>query len=216
MQNQPVLPSEPRSPFSSIEKAALLLLVVAGLGGMFLGGRYLVRNLTLPFQLTLMEDVSLATQQEELEIQAMKERDTDSDGLNDYDEQEIYGTSPYLADSDSDGYDDKVELESDNDPNCPTGSTCDRSEEASVDLGEQILTNLDVPEGDLEQYEALLKMAQQDPQSVIEQFTPSQLRELLAQNGIDEATLAQVSDEELLYEYEAALELYKQTQTANP
>ena len=51
-------------------------------------------------------------------------QDTDLDGLNDYDELYIYGTSPYVADSDSDNISDKDELDSGNDPNCPKGEVC--------------------------------------------------------------------------------------------
>ena len=50
----------------------------------------------------------------------LKSKDTDQDGLNDYDELNIYETSPYLADSDGDNITDDV----DDDPNCPKGKTC--------------------------------------------------------------------------------------------
>ncbi len=51
-------------------------------------------------------------------------RDTDGDGLLDYDETNIYNTSPYLADSDSDGFSDGEEIKSGNNPNCPAKQTC--------------------------------------------------------------------------------------------
>ena len=51
-------------------------------------------------------------------------RDTDGDGLMDWDEANRYRTSPYLKDTDSDGFEDKTEIESGNDPNCPKGETC--------------------------------------------------------------------------------------------
>jgi hypothetical protein len=54
----------------------------------------------------------------------LQNRDTDEDGLSDFDELYQYQTSPYLADSDSDALSDKEELESGNDPNCPTGLDC--------------------------------------------------------------------------------------------
>ena len=55
---------------------------------------------------------------------ALRAKDTDKDGLNDYDELNIYNTSPYLEDSDSDGFSDKQEIDSENDPNCPVGRDC--------------------------------------------------------------------------------------------
>lgn len=57
-------------------------------------------------------------------IALLQSKDTDKDGLSDYDELYDYGSSPYLADSDSDGVSDKDEVENGDDPNCPTGTTC--------------------------------------------------------------------------------------------
>ncbi len=54
----------------------------------------------------------------------MKSQDTDLDGLNDWDELNIYKTSPYLADSDSDSTNDREEVEKGTDPNCAAGKIC--------------------------------------------------------------------------------------------
>ncbi|MFA6272392.1 MAG: hypothetical protein WC693_04815 [Patescibacteria group bacterium] len=61
---------------------------------------------------------------EDVQLVFLKGKDTDQDGLNDYDELNIYETSPYLADSDGDNITDKDELDSGSDPNCPKGKTC--------------------------------------------------------------------------------------------
>lgn len=58
------------------------------------------------------------------DVQKLQQQDSDSDGLTDYDELYIYKTSPYLTDTDSDTYSDKTELDSGNDPNCATGTSC--------------------------------------------------------------------------------------------
>ncbi len=58
------------------------------------------------------------------EDMVLKNLDTDGDGISNYDELNVYGTSPYLADSDSDGFSDIEEISSGNDPNCPSGSDC--------------------------------------------------------------------------------------------
>lgn len=63
-------------------------------------------------------------EREAQELAASKTKDTDNDGIVDYDELYIYKTSPYLSDSDSDGYSDQQEIYSGNNPNCPTGKTC--------------------------------------------------------------------------------------------
>ena len=56
--------------------------------------------------------------------QALKNKDTDGDGLSDYDELNIYNTSAYIADSDGDGLSDGAEVKNGTDPNCPAGRTC--------------------------------------------------------------------------------------------
>lgn len=52
-------------------------------------------------------------------LEQAKTKDTDQDGLSDYDELYIYSTSPYLMDSDSDEITDKQEVDEGTDPNCP-------------------------------------------------------------------------------------------------
>ncbi len=61
---------------------------------------------------------------EDLAREALKHRDTDGDGLSDYDELFKYGTSPYLKDTDSDGIPDNVEIKNGTNPLCPEGKTC--------------------------------------------------------------------------------------------
>lgn len=56
----------------------------------------------------------------------LKNLDTDYDGLLDWDEINIYNTSPYLEDTDSDGIEDKVEIDRGLDPLCPQGDICNQ------------------------------------------------------------------------------------------
>jgi hypothetical protein len=87
-------------------------------------------RLTMPFRAsnTVLEqsDRLLAEQrlarQREAELQAGK--DTDGDGITDLDEINVTKTSPYLADSDSDGVPDGEELRLGTDPLCPEGQDC--------------------------------------------------------------------------------------------
>jgi hypothetical protein len=54
----------------------------------------------------------------------LKERDTDKDGISDYEELKTYGTSAFLPDTDGDGVGDADELKNGTDPNCPEGQNC--------------------------------------------------------------------------------------------
>ena len=119
---------EPR-PLSSEQKVAFALLLFLGLGGIFFGFRSFGVNIQRPFDLQISkylqgERFVSTSQREQEELEASKTRDVDGDGLTDYDELQVYKTSPYLADSDSDGFNDKEEIFSNNDPNCPKGKTC--------------------------------------------------------------------------------------------
>lgn len=59
-----------------------------------------------------------------LNDEALKAKDTDNDGISDYDEINIYHTSAYLADTDSDGIPDMTEIQNGTDPNCAEGKDC--------------------------------------------------------------------------------------------
>jgi len=110
---------QPRT-FSKEEKVALILLIVAGIGGLFFGMKYMGKNLEAPFVFSYDgERVLSSTEQEQQDVLDMKNRDTDGDGLSDYDEIYVYKTSAYLSDSDSDGRDDGSEIVAGEDPNCP-------------------------------------------------------------------------------------------------
>ncbi len=63
-------------------------------------------------------------EQEAQQLEALKKKDTDHDGLSDYDESYIYHTSAYLADTDGDNVPDGEEVARGINPNCPEGKTC--------------------------------------------------------------------------------------------
>lgn len=69
-----------------------------------------------------------ANQQKLLENQARLDDvysiDTDGDGISDWEESNVYGTSAYLVDSDGDGINDKDEVNAGTNPTCPEGKQC--------------------------------------------------------------------------------------------
>lgn len=54
----------------------------------------------------------------------LKERDTDKDGISDFEELKAYNTSPFLPDTDGDGVNDADELKNGTNPACPEGQNC--------------------------------------------------------------------------------------------
>lgn len=133
--------------------------------------------------------ISDTTNQTELMAQ-----DTDGDSLSDYDEINIHKTSQYLEDTDSDGVSDFEEIQQGTNPNC-LGNNCDREPqiavpgaEAGADIGAQ--TN------------------------GIAEITPSYLRTLLQNSGIDQSYIQQLTDKEILDVYYATAA--QGTQTSSP
>ena len=146
---------------------------------------------------------------------ALKAKDTDGDGLSDWDELNIYHTSPYLADSDSDGILDGVEVKNGTDPNCPTGRDCsapiynadaNMSNSASSTpsaTGQSNTTpTTQTPNLNL----SASSTHQQELQNALSgQTDAATLRQLLIQAGMDKNTLDQISDQELMQSYQDTL-----------
>lgn len=137
----------------------------------------------------------------------LKTKDSDSDGLSDWDELNTYKTSPYLEDSDSDGYLDKKEIETDNDPNCPMGQVCvvasDAEEtvpEPTADSTSQTMNNV---LGTSATTDSSVSFNSSPNSGNIDAAT---LRKLLLQGGIDQSMLDNTSDADLLKIYQESLE----------
>jgi len=125
-------------------------------------------------------------------VDALRFRDTDKDTLTDFDELYIYGTSQYIADTDSDGIDDGEEVKSGINPLCAEGtSNCELSPESvaiaiNTSTGDIAGSDLEVPAGQM----ALdLEEAIKDP---------VQIRQMLLSAGIEQEILNQISDIELM------------------
>jgi Bacterial TSP3 repeat len=141
----------------------------------------------------------------------LKSQDTDGDGLSDWDEINIYHTSPYLADTDSDGIPDGVEVENGTDPNCPQGQNCNSVAPLAPASTTPIIGQ--VTDGSGTSAQPLASSSQTDLVNLLSGASDAAtLRKILIQSGqFDEATLDKISDADLLKAYQS----YLASSTAN-
>ncbi|MFH0853781.1 MAG: hypothetical protein V1853_05255 [bacterium] len=116
--------SNPQLGSTERAQASFTLLLFLGAISIGLGIFGIYKSIGSPFIPKSTPVATINSETEDESVSALQQRDTDEDGLSDYDELYRYSTSPYLADSDSDSFSDKEELESGNDPNCPSGQDC--------------------------------------------------------------------------------------------
>src|SRR5688572_3943788 len=142
---------------------------------------------------TTAERFKTPEQVEAERVEAMKSKDTDTDGLNDYEESYVYQTSPYLEDSDSDGADDRTELAAGDDPNCPKDKECGSyyAEFQGSATGTASVSGL-------EEQEKVIFEQLMNP-------TPDQIRQMLLQSGLDPSEIQGIDDATLIELYQQSL-----------
>jgi len=142
----------------------------------------------------------------------LKSRDTDHDGLSDWDELYVYHTSPYLADTDGDGISDAEEIKNGTDPNCPQGQNCFVNSDQTAQGSEQLSNGSILDSSLLQSPTATVTPATQpsttglsaDEKAAIKQTLgdkindPTTIRQLLLQLGMDKKTLDALSDQQIL------------------
>lgn len=119
-------PSTPSSEAGSAHAnpaVVVAAITVIGVAAVILGSLRLVDTIRAPFA-PVEKAAEQATSTAAAEEAKLKSQDTDRDGLNDFDELTLTSTSPFLADSDSDGADDNAEYLAGTNPNCPQGVDC--------------------------------------------------------------------------------------------
>ena len=107
---------------SKEQKIGVILLSVFSVFAIGLGILQIRNTMYAPFALN--KKVSTLIKNDIISNEALMYRDIDKDGLNDFDELYVYGTSPYLADTDSDGIADNTEVAKGTNPICPEGQAC--------------------------------------------------------------------------------------------
>ena len=195
------------SAFRGEQKVGLIVFSVTGVLGMILSLVFLRSQITAPFEIdpNTPEYLSL-TEREVQEVARQKTEDTDGDGISDYEELNVYRTSPYLPDSDSDGFDDGAEINSGNDPNCPVGQDCGRG----VDAGINNPVRVGDITGDLPFEDTGIGVGEinneADLNEILGALTNQDIRDSLIASGVDEAALNDLTDEELRALFNEALQ----------
>lgn len=188
------------------------LLVLFGIGSIVFGVIRLNAAIRNPFQISpaseqqgsLLDGVD----QGGIDIKELKSKDTDRDGLDDYQEIYIIQTSQYLSDSDGDGISDKEEIARGSNPNCPEGKTC-----FGKDAVVRTPINAALPPSQADTLDPSKAQGGIDPTQAINQVlsqfqnrTPQEIRAFLKEQGIPEEQLKQVPDVLLQAMYSQGIE----------
>lgn len=205
---------KPPSPLTTEQKVAFGLLMFLGLGGVVFGAQSFGVNMMRPIQQQIAEfytgeEFLTSDQREVQDLEESKTKDTDADGLVDYDELYVYKTSPYLADSDSDGFGDKEEVYSGNNPNCPTGKNCgliagSAEGVAEMSAADALIEGLGANEL-LEAGDVTFE-SEADVEQFFQQATMDQIRAALLESGMTQEELDQIDDETLKAFFNGAID----------
>lgn len=188
---------EQKSKLSNEQKAGFVLLVIFAVLAVGLGAVKIRNTIYGPMSLNneIPPDLNTAVN----DPSALKYRDTDLDGLSDFDELYVYSTSPYIADTDSDGIPDRTELEQSKDPLCGEGKTCNTPVMNAGAMA--IATNtFTEPTAPVSLQNASVAQYGSGGQADVERLLtdPDYIRALLRQGGVSEEMLSKLTDEQLL------------------
>lgn len=172
------------------------MIGIVGVAVLGYGGYSIMQSIRAPFDFNRISPVqllALVPQTKEQEEADQRTKDTDGDTLNDYDEINLYGTSPYLTDTDSDSISDAAEVKAGTDPNCAKGQDCQ---------GIRLVTP-DTKISDL-----FPQFSGSD--TTLKDKTMQEFRQILLDQGYDKAKLDAIDNETLLIILEESLKLQDQ------
>lgn len=187
----------PKTSLSKEQKMGFVLLLIFAVFGIALGILKIRNTLYAPFALNNQVPTSL--KDEVNSVDALRYRDTDGDGLSDFDELYIYGTSPYLYDTFGYGISDK-EVIAKGLPLCPKGQNCAGAPSETLPI---TYSSSSVAVPGLEN--AALDLAQQLKD-------PTQVRKMLLETGVDKDMLSKIDDATLM---QMVVQLLSATSTAD-
>ena len=222
----------------------VILFVAVGVSAIYLGVKQYSEKVNAPFA---PDTAAVAAMESDLSASVAPQDDpnskvdTDGDGLTDYQEVHVYHTSPYLADTDSDGIPDGTEVKNGTDPNCAQGQVCSNplpvnsqipsgaadnlnydeltNEMNSVnsdemDINTFVNTELNAPDANTG---AAPPVAGNAPAvNAPPEPTADQIRAMLIKDGLDQASLSGISDQDLIDLYNQSLsETAAKTANAN-
>jgi len=175
------------------QKVGFTLLLIFALLAVSLGFLQIRNTLYKSFAMHKVVPFDIKDQVDTME--ALRFRDTDQDGLTDFDELYLYNTSRYLEDTDSDGILDGQEVLKGTNPLCGEGKDC------GIDLlgdsqGGAGIINVNMPKPTLNIAGIETDGELIDLRLIFDD--PEKIRLLLIEGGIGEDEIGQLSDEELL------------------
>jgi len=196
------------------QKTAVVILASLGILIFVFGLLQLRAQIFRPFNYQVDGDKTIASTTTTDYLDVLKNRDTDSDGLTDYEEIYNYKTSPYLEDTDSDGLTDKKEIASGTDPNCPQGQNCNVPTEIQIATSSGAIINQEFDS--VAASSSVLNSAGLDEEQLRNilngQINASALRQLMIQSGANKEDLDKISDEDLMNSYQETLKNQSQNQ----
>lgn len=194
------IPSRPA--FTREQKFGYAVVIACGVLAVSLGVFYMSKHVKAPFIVSYTGSRFMTGEEAKAaEVAKQKKLDTDGDAINDYDELNIYGSSPYLRDTDSDGISDDIEIASNGDPACAKGAACDSDED---EIAYEFSLDGILPgavEPDIAEATAQLEQIR----TMLQSQTPEDIRLLLVDAGADPAAIAEMSDEEITALYGTVL-----------
>lgn len=193
------------------QKLSVGVLAVCGIIALLLGvvqlRRAIISPFTAPIENLILVDTLMGPNEAEV-IREQKRTDTDGDGISDWHELNVFKTSPYLRDTDSDGEPDNIEIAKGTDPNCPEGQACVTA--LSADNLATTTRQISLPGGAGETPFPFGGVGGSSP--VIPERDPDAIRAFLRARGTSEEELSRFSDQAILEAYDQAAygSLYEQ------